>query len=297
LATDGFYVPFDNVMAICALRRDPAYRAFKTHVADLEKQLKENGLSFEKLVHGDTGAKGKDLKPEFLQYAKAAALADQAAQEEGEVSTITYEAVQQLAAASGLLPRSVMVPQAIRSGLASFFAAPRSSSELNLPALWTGVGGQHWVWLPVFKKLLEAEKDKDAKVKWEEKGETATRRVDKISILAVVTDLDYGAADRANKSEQSFKKAKADAEAWAVTYFLAHKKLDQYRKFCDELALLPRDMELPSEVVRQAFARAFGLHAEPGKADLAPAKVEELEKEFREFMGFQVLLVDTAPRK
>jgi hypothetical protein len=298
LNSDGFYAGFDNVMILSAVRRDAPYKAFKTHVQDLEKQLKEQGLSFDKLVRGDALTKKQsELRPEFLAYARAVAVADQAAAEEGEISTITFEAVQQLASASGLLPRNVLVPQAVRAGLASFFATPRSSSELNLPSLWTGIGGQHWVYLPVFRKLLDAEKEKDARVRWEERGETTNYPIEKLSILSIIADEDFGAADRANKGENFFKKTKAEAEAWAVTYFLAQKKLEPFRRFYDELAQMPRDMELPAEVVKQAFARAFDLHADPAKPDIAPAKVEQLEKEFREFMNFQVLLVDTSPRK
>lgn len=297
LQTDGFYATFDNVMVVSSQRRDEPFKAFKAHVGDLEKQLKEQGLSFQKLVRGDPLTKKQtELKPDFLEYARAVALADRAAEEEGEISTLMYEAVQQLAAASGLLPRSVKVPQAIRAGLASFFSTPRSASELNLPALWTGIGGPHWIYLPIFRRLMDAEKDNDGKLRWEEKNTATTYTLEKFDLLQVISDYAYGTADKADKEDMLFRRTKAESEAWAVTYFLLHKKLDQLRKFYDELALLPRDMELPADVVQAAFGRAFDL-MEPGKNVVAPSKLEALDREFREFMGFQVLPLETTPRK
>jgi hypothetical protein len=52
---------------------------------------------------------------------------------------------------------------------------------------------------------------------------------------------------------------KADATAWALCYYLTREKPREFRKFVDELAMLPRDLPLDGAVVTQAFFRAFDL--------------------------------------
>ncbi len=292
LTTDGFFSSLDNVSVFSAVRRDEAFKNFRTHVSDVEKQLKEKDLDFDKLLRGDAlNKKQQELRAEFISYARAAAVAAQAAREEGEVSTIMHETVQQLMAATGMLPRHVLIPRAIRDGLASFYASPRSQGEINLPALWTGIGGEHWQYLPVFRRLMDAEKG--GKFSWPSHFGETRFDVGKISIPRIITDQNFLAAEQASSSEKLFYQTRAKAEAWALMYFLSHKKYDQLQKFMAELSQLPRDMELSTDILEQAFARAFDLHADPSKPEIAAPKLDMLEKEFREFMQYQILPFDT----
>ncbi len=292
LTTDGFFSSLDNVSVLSSVRRDEAYKNFKTHVSDVEKQLKDKDLDFDKLVRGDQlNKKQQELRAEFITYARAAAVAAQAAREEGEVSTIVHETVQQLMATTGMLPRHVLIPQSIRDGLTSFFASPRSDGVINLPSLWTGIGHEHWQFLPVFRKLLDAEKT--GKFTWPNHFGEKSFDVGKISIMRIITDQNFQLAEQASSADKLFYRTRARAEAWALIYFLAHKKFDQLQKFMAELSQLPRDMELSTDIMEQAFARAFDLLTDPSKPEISSAKVETLEKEFREFMTYQVLPFDT----
>jgi hypothetical protein len=225
------------------------------------------------------------------------ALAKQAALDEGEVTTATHEAFQHVAAANGFPPRSLILPRSVREGLASFFSCPKSSGDENLPALWSGIGGQHWIYQPLFRKLQEARKGGDkAEITIDEK--LTTRRTIPLSpldLIATVTDKNFDYADRAEKDDQEFMRDKARAEAWSLTYFLVKTRSDQFRGFIGELAQLPRDLELGGEVVELAFGRAFGLLDAKGEK-LDNAKVTRLQKEWGDYMNTVNLEVVTADK-
>ncbi len=227
------------------------------------------------------------------------ALAKNAALDEGEVVTATHEAFNQIAAANGFPPRALLLPQSVREGLASFFTSPKSSGEENLPALWSGIGGHHWIYQPLFKKIQEARKaagDKATEVTIDEKLSTRRRlKLTPLDILSVITDKGFDVAERAEKNDQDFLRDKARAESWSLTYFLIKNRTDQLKKFIGELSQLPRDMELSSEVVEISFGKAFDLlDAKGEKVDTA--KAAKLQKEWTDFMNYVNLTVDNADK-
>ena len=130
-----------------------------------------------------------------MAKAKVFALAMRAAQEEGELATLTFEGVQQLLGTTGMLPRRVQLPQSIRYGLGTFFETPKSYGEMNYPSLWSGIGGVHWSHLPFFKKLSDSEKNGtltfDKGAYWDK-----TVKFDKLSLLKIITDQNFDALSR-----------------------------------------------------------------------------------------------------
>src|SRR5207253_405778 len=81
------------------------------------------------------------------------ALMQKAMEEESMRASVSHEAVRQLLAATGLIPRNVGAPEWIRFGLASFLETPQK-------AFYHSAGIQSWLYLRPFKDLLK-EKDRD----------------------------------------------------------------------------------------------------------------------------------------
>ncbi|HMP57951.1 MAG TPA: DUF1570 domain-containing protein, partial [Gemmatales bacterium] len=295
LHSDGFYAPLENVIILSAERRDEHFKKLVAHAADIEKELRNDNLTFEKLLRNEAIPKAvQDKSAGVIAYGRVLALALQSAREEGEICTLTREAVLQVAFASGRLPHKLHVPESVAQGLTAFFSTPRSSTELNLPSLWSGIGGPHWTLLPVYRKLVEAE-GSGGKVSWPDLlAEPIV--LEKSSVMQIITDEHFRDAERASEDRRAFLKVRAQAEAWALTYFLMRKRPDQYRRFGEELATLPRDMELTPQMIAQAFARAFDLIGDPESGEIAQGKVDDLEREFRSFMSYQVLAVETADK-
>jgi hypothetical protein len=153
-------------------------------------------------------------------------------EDDAELAAVSHDGTRQLLYASGLLPRGVAAPEWAQFGLGSFFETPVGSP-------WMSPGAPSFVYLPVFKEMV--------KRKRLEKSDVDTLR-------KVVTNSYFRFAERA-KTEGS--KQKAESTAWALTYYLAQKRLDGLLRFYQELAKMPRDLELSDEVLLDAFARAF----------------------------------------
>src|SRR5262249_4413255 len=144
------------------------------------------------------------------------------------------ECTRQLIAAVGHLPRSVQAPQWNDFGMASFFETPRG-------AFWSGVGAPSWVYLTQYKQWENAKKLEDP-VK---------------SLLNVVTDRYFREAETSKHKQTTLMKART--MAWALNYYLMHKKLGGLVRYYQELREMPRDLEIDEGVLLQTFARAFDL--------------------------------------
>jgi hypothetical protein len=319
LQSDGFFAPLDNITVLAPQRIDPPFERFLALANNAETSLRgHNNLDFKKLLSENPSkpyiTTANSQKQDFVNAVVTGqifALAKSAALDEGEVSTASHEALQQLVAASkasasadlaaatpSFQPRTVILPQALRDGLSSFFATPKSSGDLNLPALWTGIGGPHWIHLPLFRKLAEARKAGDKAEYTIDPNSPSPRRVKigSLDLMSIVTDRGFDYAEKAGKEDLEFFQDKARSEAWALTYFLMYNKLDQFRKFYNELAQMPRDLELAPEVIEQAFGRSFELMDAKGER-LDTAKVTRLQKEWSDYMAYVMLAVDNSEKK
>jgi hypothetical protein len=288
---DGFYSRFDQVLMFAPIRLDSPYQRLET----LQRHaLQPQGLNVERLLSGEQIQAVKldqirrtDSKlAQELDFAHALAFATMAAREEGELAALTHEGIQQLAGATGLLPRQVQLPFAVRFGLASFFETPRTDNLLNprYPTFWSGLGAPSWIYLPLIQDLLIAEQR--GELVWNAGLPTERKyRIERMNIPFVLTDRGFLAAERAEPQDRDFLRYKARTEAWALSYFLMtdpardgrqRRKLDKLIDFYRALDRFPRDFELSDEVIVKAFAEAF---------DLKDNKAwDSLEKEWREYM-------------
>ena len=307
-AADGFYSPFDNVAVLAPSRVDAAFEQLQTKAHDFETQNSQSGLELDKLLAGKALSKKamEDLDANQIVYAQLLAMALKAAAEEGDFATVSHEGTQQLAAATGLLPRRVRVPSAVRFGLGSFFESPKSNGELNLASIWTGIGDANWVYAPLFQKISKAQKDDGTgSLKLEDKNPDAKPvRLDKLSITRILTDQAFDRADKADKAEREGYRLVARAEAWALTHFLARDRLPNLLRFYAELSKMPRDMELTPEIIETAFGRAFDMLDANERLD--QNALTALENKWREVMAYYVNLEvsdkdsaikDTPPKK
>jgi hypothetical protein len=296
LVTDGFYSSLDNIIVLAPARVDGDFEQLKSKVDDTTKLLANAGLNLEKVLKPATikGTPNADL----LFQGQMMSLAYKSALEEGEVSTILHECFKQVAGATGLLPRRVQLPRSIREGIGSFYASPRSSGDVDLPALWSGVGGLHWIHTPLFKKILDAEKQKEPRLTFHA-GHPGERRVviDRLSVLKILTDEVFETADKADEKERAYLQAVAKAEAWGLFYWLSREKLDNLMRFYQELSMLPRDMDLSPEIIEQAFGRSFDLMGgSVANPQIDKTKLEALEKGWRDYMQYQSLALDTTAK-
>ncbi|MFT3881525.1 MAG: DUF1570 domain-containing protein [Gemmatales bacterium] len=301
-SSDGFYSALDNITVIAPKRVDPGYDKFATMAASAETALKSHNLDFKKLLSerpdrpAINTAGNDNQKLSDIVTGQIFAIASNAAIDEGEVATSSLEAFRQVCAATGYMPRSVILPRSVRDGLASFFATPKSSGEHNLPSLWSGIGGQHWLHLPLFRKMAEARKSSDPSITVDQKLPTRRSiKIGKLDVLAVVSDKVFEKAEKAPKEDRDFLLQKAEAESWALTYYLAKSRLNELKKFYDELAQMPRDLELSPDVLEQAFGRAFDL-LDPAGEKLDKTKVEKFETDWAAYMNFSNLTVETGEK-
>ena len=92
----------------------------------------------------------------------------------------------------------------------------------------------------------------------------------------VVTDGYFNAVLSPNDRQGLFQ---ARTTAWGLTYYLAKSRLPGLKRYFQELAAMPRDLELDSKSKLAAFARAFDI-ANATQDDIDPAKFEQFAKEW-----------------
>jgi hypothetical protein len=285
LVADGFYSRFDNVTVFCASRFDGPYLRLQTMASNWDRQ----GFDMKTLVEGrqlpkeirDKLAKEEDPHTKYI-YLQMLALARQAALDEGEIATLTYEGVQQLAAATGLLPSRVHLPESIRFGFGSFFDLGKSDGQREFVCYWSGIGAPHWVHLPWFLIALEYD-GKEVTAKDKEDlylpGDGKVR-LPAVRIADILTDKQLRAARKSERDDRDVLMFRARAEAWALTYYLAQTQLGGLLQFYAELRQMPRDLELSDEVILKTFAKSFGLLDEDGK-NIDPKKWNAFEANWK----------------
>ncbi len=98
-------------------------------------------------------------------------------------------------------------------------------------------------------------------------------------------DLSVDAADgeAADKAHEAWERARATA--WALIYYLVkEQKFDEVLRYTNELALLPRDLDLNERVLEACFAKAFGLGAAKSGLQLDPAALQSFADKWFEAM-------------
>jgi hypothetical protein len=242
---DGFYTRRDNLAVLSATRMDPIYDSLKK-VGNSMRTSK--GWSYDQLLQG-LGKRLVQPGQEFEWYrAQTYSLVQRYMEDESERATTAYEGTRQLLNSIGYMSRSVEVPQWIDFGIASFFSTPKGS-------FWPGVGTTGSPYLVNFKN-------------WENADDRSADRLEKDAVdalKAVVTDRNFRLIHDGPDKERQVTKART--MAWALIYYLAHKKREGLIRYFQELHDVPRDLELDEDALMTVFARAFELFSGPNQID------------------------------
>jgi len=235
---DGFLARRDNLAVFSLERTDAASEALEQNTkVTWQKLTTDRDASLKKWPRG---AKGERLDDAYGAEIQTIALLERALEEDAEIASVTHEGTRQLLAATHELPRNVAVPEWLQFGWAAFFETPKGSP-------WMTVGSPSSTVLPEFNYLSHY------------KAAVKAGKIDKKQLEAmlekVVTDADF--RDYAAKPKNEEARVKARTLSWALTYFLATKKLDGLRRYHEELKKLPRDLEFDPRTLLLAFARAF----------------------------------------
>jgi hypothetical protein len=260
VVADGFFAPRENMAVVSAQRLDEKYHALETYSA----KWFQNGYDRQVLLlgKGRSGAPATTQMPD-LSVAQSMALLMKAMENDAERASVSHDASRQLVFASGLLPRGVTAPEWVLFGMGSFFETPLESP-------WPTVAAPSNAHLPHFRELVKKKKLEATAVE---------------TLKKVVTDGYFRSPSLGQDPEAVQKKARATA--WALTYFLAEKRLDGLQRYFKELAKMPRDLELDDEVLLGCFARAFGCVDENQKVD--PEKLGDLAKQWLDYTSLVLL--------
>jgi len=261
MTLDGFYVPRENIAVFSMRRQDDAYNGLEKIAQPLWQTYDKKRLLAGKWKSG--------LSARETAQAQTIALLLQAMEDEGERTTIGHEGTRQLIRAIGLVPRNVKLPHWVDFGLASFFETPKG-------ALWSGTGAPSWNYLVRYKSWSSPPKKL-------EKPEDGLKRT--------VTDQYFHEAQEAKDDKEREKaEVKAHTMSWALVYYLAREKRDGVLRYLEEIANLPRDLELDDEVLLGCFARAFDLvdvskvdPMKPSQVDMG--KLQQLANQWSRYLG------------
>jgi hypothetical protein len=261
LTGDGFLARRENIAIFSMTPLDEAYDMLaksSNEMWTLEKWSKDDLL---------LGRFKGGVKPDDSAYAQEVALLLKAMQDECELQVVTYVGSQQLMASTGLLPGTVAAPLWLQYGIGSFFETPKG-------AYWAGTGAPHWKYFVNFRNWRDDRNAAKAVI---------TEKPEEI-FLKVISDQYYAEARRIN-TPQAWEKA--NTMGWALTYYLAQNQntRDNFLKFLQELANLPRDMQIDPNTYMLCFARSFNLVKE-GEAKLDETAVKKMVKDwYYEFMS------------
>ncbi len=289
MAADGFTPRRENVMILAGKRLDKAYEAL---VANNFRKRAALTVQPDELLSGKVWTR-RDLAEKNaaeIALVQTTTLVQKAMEEEAERATVTHEVVQQLLTATGLLPRSVAAPEWFRYGVASFY-------ETGMGAFYPSMGLPSWQNLVHFKFYRKTKKlDRPETALLQTVTNNYFRQAHKSAVLA---------QDHKEKDSEVFvKRAKEDrdiarASAWGLIYFLAkNRKLDHLHRYCQELASLPRDLELDERALVDVMKRAFQLRDADAIRDFATAWFTEMENvglELAEVERAEIQMLENPP--
>jgi hypothetical protein len=274
LVTDGFYANRDHICVFSAQRLDGPFLVFtrQTH------PVWQKGFDRAKLLDGtDKRNMRTTTAADFRRY-QTLALLERALEDEAQRAAVSHEGSRQLLVASGLLPRTVVPPQWLQFGTAALFETPKGpfpgARFTAQNAYYAGVGAPSWEYLRPFKELI-------VRLEGRNPTQTGLGPASPAELLKqVVTDGHFNAVLGAKDLPGLYR---ARTTAWALTYYLAQKRLPGLMRYFQEVAALPRDLEVDGKTLLAAFARAFDV-ANATQDDIDPAKFEEFAKNWVAFM-------------
>jgi len=246
IVADGFYGPRENVTVLSGRPLAKDYGMLE----DFAKQYwTEPGMQRTNVLKGKLPRYTTPEQGYKQIHAAACALALRAMEDSSELAGITNDGSRQLLFASGLLPRNVVVPEWALFGMSSLFGTAPDTP-------WQTLGAAN-VYLLHLRELRRERK-------LEASGSLLIRQI--------VTDTYFRQAETTKDPDL---RKKAEATAWALSYFLARKELPKLQAYFKELARMPRDLDLDEETLMGCFARAFDVW-DPNKKAVDNRRLETL---------------------
>jgi len=258
IVADSFFSPQHNLVVFASQPLDAPY---KDH-------LRATGFLWDAGIGRDECLR-RGYRPErnvhqFQSWnAQTHALVLKVLEDDVEMASVAHCCIPQILIGAGVLPRHVALPDWLQSGLGSFMQTPPNS-------LWRNFGGLHWAHLLAFQDLrnTDAFKNNDDKL-----------------LRSIVTNEFF--TDKKTPSKE------AQASAWALTYFLAQRKLKNLEAYYAQLRRLPRDLEMEGDVLLDTFARAMGCY-DTANNRRDDAKLAQLAEDFVRYFKDEVTLDNDA---
>ncbi len=229
---DGFLGRREDVVVLSAERRDEAYTTLSTVSNSAYWQ---SGFNRAEVLKGNNRGVPREARLNVQQVAEAQvhALLLKALEDESEQTSTSHDVARQMMFTSGLLPRNVAAPEWLMFGVGSFFEAPPESP-------WPTIGIPSFYYAPRIKDL---------------KNKKKLERNPYDALEKLVTDGYF----RVSGKDKDASVRKGRAAAWSLLYYLVNDpgRRPGLRRYFQELAKMPRDMELSHDMLLGCFARAF----------------------------------------
>ncbi len=281
LVADGFFAARDNVVVFSNQRLDNESILFKRQMQGYYQQ----GWDRKSLLEGKGINKlaGKSVDERYKM--ETLALLDATLDEEGERASVTHDATRQLFVGCGFQKHSVIMPDYLQFGVASVFETPKGPYPPVVPLevrspYWHGWGAPSWQYARIFK-LIEQGALNEAGIIPIRTGTEITAATG--LLRRVVMDADFNQArDLGTRGGQN-RLLQARTQAWGLCYFITKMRTAGLVKLYEELAKMPRDLELEPNELLACFCRSFDLADTTGtKPD--PAKFEQFAQDWVGFM-------------
>lgn len=280
LVADGFFATRDNVVVFSNQRLDNESILFKRQMQSYYQQ----GWDRKALLEGKglNRLAGKSQDERYRM--ETLALLDVALDEEAERAAVTHDATRQLFVGCGLQKQTVIMPNYLQFGVASALDTPKGPYplvpiEVRSP-YWHGWGGPSWEYTRIYK-LIEQGALNEAGMFPIKTGTEITAATG--LLRRVVMDTDFSAARDLGPRAGQNRLIQARTYAWALCYYITKMRTSGLVKLYDELAKMPRDLELEPNELLACFCRAFDLADTTGtKPD--PVKFEKFAQDWVGFM-------------
>jgi hypothetical protein len=265
LVDDGFYSHRDHICIFSAQRLDSPYQVFERQVDPL---WKAGAYDRQRLLEGTEKRRVSTTAEGDFARMMTLALLERALDDEAERAAVSHEGSRQLLVATGLVPRTVVIPQWAEFGSAAVFETPKGPFR-NAPlaasvALYPGVAGPSWAYLRPFLEEVKA-------------AEGRPQGLNAADLLkSVITDVQFNNVVSAADKDGLLR---ARANAWALAYHLHKSRLPGMIKFYQELSALPRDLEVDGKTLLACFGRAFDC-ANRTNDGVDPAAFEQFAKDW-----------------
>jgi hypothetical protein len=264
LVSDGFYAQRENICVFSSQRLDHPFQVFERQVDPL---LRHGDYDRQQLLDGNAKRRGAATTADDFRRLMTYALLERALEDEAERAAVSHEGSRQLFVSTGLVPRTVVLPQWVAFGSAAAFETPKGPFP-GAPveaqnALYPGVLAPSWLYLRIFKSGIG-----------NDTGDAAP------FLRAVITDAQF---NRVVSPADHQGIIKARTTAWALSYYLLKSRLPGMMKFYQELAHLPRDLEVDEKTVLACFARSFDV-ANATQDGIDPSKFEQLAKDWLSYI-------------